>query len=109
MSSGNETSNAANVIAATVDWKIVTIAAVLLLVAMVLAYRLLNRDPDVRRTRYGLFVERDRYDDPTQPQLWPQLPARDTHDTLEHPTLEHPTLPRWQHTEKEKEKSDAGT
>jgi hypothetical protein len=102
VSSGNETSNAANVIAATVDWKIVTIAAVLLLVAMILAYRLLNRDPDVRRTRYGLFVERDRYDDQSHD-------AHNAHDTLEYPTLEHPTLPRWQHTEKEKEKSDAGT
>lgn len=68
--------------AVTVDWKVLTIIAVLILVGMVLAYRLMNRDPDVRRTRYGFFVERDRYDDPEPP--WPNVP----------PPVER-TLPQW--------------
>jgi hypothetical protein len=77
------------VIAATVDWKVLGIAAVLLLVAMVLLYRMMSRDPDVRRTRYGFFVERDRYD---QEPGWPEL----------HPPVER-TLPRWPDTTAELE------
>ena len=43
------------------EWPVILIAAVVVALAMVLTYRLMNRDPDVRRTRYGFFVERDRY------------------------------------------------
>jgi hypothetical protein len=77
------------VIAATIDWRILSIAAVLLLVAMVLLYRMMSRDPDVRRTRYGFFVERDRY---REPDPWPELHLR----------VER-TLPRWPDTTAELE------
>ena len=50
---------------------------------MVLAYRLMNRDPNVKRTRYGFFVERDRYEDVEPP--WPDL----------RPPAEARTLPQW--------------
>jgi hypothetical protein len=66
------------VIAASVDWKVISIAAVLLLVAMVLLYRLMNRDPNVHRTRYGFFVERDRFPEPIDPWRKPE-------DTMELP------------------------
>ena len=63
--------NATMPIADLVDeWPIVLIAAVVVVLAMVLAYRLMNRNPDVSRTRYGFFVERDRY---TEEPGWPEL------------------------------------
>ena len=70
-------------IAALVDeWPVILIAAVVVALGMVLAYRLLNRDPDVRRTRYGFFVERDRYEEePAWPELHVPPPQR--------------TLPNW--------------
>lgn len=76
-------------IAATVDWKVLTIAGVLILVAMILGYRLLNRDPDVRRARYGFFVERDRYTD--DEPFWPNLPPK--HEAL-------PSTTQWPDREK---------
>jgi hypothetical protein len=85
------------VVAATVDWKIVGIAALLVLVAMVLAYRLLNRDPDVRSTRYGFFVERDRYTreregwpefDPPDARTLPQWPTEATTGIIDPPATE---------------------
>lgn len=52
---------------ASEDFRIVATVAIVFLIAMALGYRLLNRDANVRRTRYGFFVERDRYrvDEPT--------------------------------------------
>lgn len=43
------------------EWPIVLMAAVLVAVAMAFAYRLMSRDPEVKRTRYGFFVERERF------------------------------------------------
>lgn len=64
-------------IVATIDWRILTATAVLLALAMVLLYRLLNRDPNIKRVRYGFFVERDHYDE----EGWPEPPgAGDTKD-----------------------------
>ena len=74
-------------IIATVDWKVLTVVGVLILVAMILGSRLLSRDRDVRRTRYGFFVERDRFD---QEEPWPQFP----------PPPETRSLPLWADQEK---------
>jgi hypothetical protein len=62
-----------------VDFRVVVVLAVLAVIALALGYRLLNRDPTVRRTRYGFFVERDRYDEEEPPEdeqtpPWPQPP-----------------------------------
>lgn len=60
-----------------VDFRVVIVLAVLVVIALALGYRLLNRDPTVRRTRYGFFVERDRYDEPDGPPAdTPECPER---------------------------------
>jgi hypothetical protein len=69
--------------ATTLDWKLLLTIGVLIVLAMVLAYRLMRRDSTIARTRYGFFVERDRFED-EPPDGWPQL---------EPP--EHQTLPAW--------------
>ena len=71
------------IFATTLDWKLLLTIGVLIVLAMVLAYRLMRRDSTIARTRYGFFVERDRFED-EQPDGWPQL---------EPP--EHQTLPAW--------------
>jgi hypothetical protein len=68
---------------AMIDWRLLTVAGVLLLVAMVLLYRLLGRDPNVRNTRYGFFIERDRFEDEEPP--WP-----DPEKTAEYPSRRDP-------------------
>jgi hypothetical protein len=45
------------------DFKAFIVVAFVVVFGMVLAYRLVRRDVNVRRIRYGFFVERDRYDD----------------------------------------------
>lgn len=45
------------------DFKNFLVVAVVVVFAMVLAYRLLNRDDRIKRTRFGFFVERNRYED----------------------------------------------
>jgi hypothetical protein len=65
------------------EWQLLLTVGLLVALALVLGYRLLHRDPTIRRTRYGLFVERDRFDD--EPDKWLQL---------EPP--EHQSLPAWQ-------------
>lgn len=42
------------------DFKSLFLLAFVLVVAMILGYRLMHRDPRVWRTRYGFFIERDR-------------------------------------------------
>jgi hypothetical protein len=76
------------VIVAAYDWRIFAGVDVVVLIAIILAYRLMNRNPDVRKTRWGFFVERDRFKDKEEP--WPDLvppPERplplDRQDTLE--------------------------
>ena len=44
------------------DFKSLFLLAFVLVVAMILGYRLMHRDPRVWRTRYGFFIERDRHD-----------------------------------------------
>lgn len=46
-------------LAETFDAPTLITTGVVLVVALVLAFRLLNKDPAVRRTRWGFFVERD--------------------------------------------------
>lgn len=58
------------------------IAAVVLVVLLVLAYRLLRRDSGIRITRLGVFVERERFDD-DQDELRDDWPRGD--DTVELP------------------------
>jgi hypothetical protein len=53
----------------TVDWKLLLTIGVLAALVIVLVYRLMRRDPSVRVARYGLFVEREKFDD--EPG-WPQ-------------------------------------
>jgi hypothetical protein len=55
---------------ATVDWRLLLASAILFALALILAYRLFSRDPNVRRTRVGFFVERTRFED--EPP-WPEL------------------------------------
>ena len=45
------------------DFKNFVVVAVVLVIIVVLGYRLLNRDERIRKTRFGFFVERDRYED----------------------------------------------
>lgn len=68
--------------AVTLDFKNVLVIAVLALVVIVLAYRLLNRDSRIRKTRIGWFVERDRYPEPDDAWPKPEPP-------------EQRTLPQW--------------
>lgn len=72
-------------IAATLDWRIDLTIGVVLVVAMVLAYRILHRDPNIRRTRFGLFVERDRFDG-DEAELEPE--------TLDEPTVGRAEWPK---------------
>jgi hypothetical protein len=60
---------------------IICVAGVLLLIAMILAYWL-ARDPSprFRRTRVGVFIERDRHDDE-----WPD--PHDLEKTAEYPPI----------------------
>jgi hypothetical protein len=74
------------VILAELDFRVILVLAVVVVIAIGLGVRLLSRDRDVRRTRYGFFVERDRYDDEPEPP--PEL-----EDTQE---LEPPDPPGWQ-------------
>jgi hypothetical protein len=64
------------------EWQLLLTVGLLVALALVLGYRLLHRDRDIARTRYGFFVERDRFD--TDEPEWPQL---------EPP--EHQSLPDW--------------
>lgn len=50
-------------LAATFDAPTLITTGLIIVLAMVLGYRLINRDPNVRRSRWGVFVERDRFDD----------------------------------------------
>lgn len=68
-------------IAETVSWTLLLAVSVLVALLLILGFLLLRHDPDVGRTRFGFFVERERYSD--EPP-WPELrPPADR------------TLPRW--------------
>lgn len=84
--------------ATTFDAPTLITTGIVLTIALVLAFRLLNKDSSVRRTRWGFFVERDHYTEeegepelplppPTPP---PPLPPRG-HD--DEPTQTWPTRP----------------
>lgn len=62
------------------------IVALLALVAMILAYRVFRGEPKTHRTRLGVFVERDRFDEPEE---WPASSAELG------PPPEARTLPSW--------------
>ena len=61
---------------------VISIIAVVAVVAMILLSRLIKRDQDVKTTRFGWFIERERY---SEEQPWPLLP----------PKPENRTLPIW--------------
>ena len=65
------------------DWKIVLAVTVVVVLGLVISYRLLSRDPTIRRTRYGFYIERDKFD---EPEPWPS--------ELNIPPPER-TLPNW--------------
>jgi hypothetical protein len=69
------------------NWELLLTIGLLVALAMVLTFRLMHRDSAVRRTRYGFFVERDRFQDDAAEE-WPQQP-----DDLDR------TLPQWPPTE----------
>ena len=50
------------------------VIGVLIGLAMILMYRLIHRDPTVSKTRWGVFVERDRYPDDDEDAGWPERP-----------------------------------
>ena len=65
--------------AVELDFRNFVVAAFVIVVAMVLAYRLMRRDENVRRTRYGFFIERDRFE-PEGPPCEPDSPlTKSTH------------------------------
>jgi hypothetical protein len=51
------------VLAATFDAPTLITTGVIIMFAMILGYRLINCDPNVRRSRWGIFVERDHFDE----------------------------------------------
>lgn len=64
------------------------IIAVVLVVLVLIAARFLLHDRDVRRTRFGFFVERDRYDEEADEPPHAELPLSlqdDLDDTKEIP------------------------
>ena len=51
------------------------IAAVVVIVALILGYRLVSKRPTIGTTRFGVFIERDPIedeDDEDTQQLWPK-------------------------------------
>jgi hypothetical protein len=48
------------------------LVAVFAIVVVILIWHVLTRDKEVRQTRWGVFIERDRYDGTTDDKLWPQ-------------------------------------
>jgi hypothetical protein len=81
------------VLAATFDAPTLITTGLIIVLAMVLGYRLLNRDPSVRRTRWGIFMERDHYDE--EGEVWtvdPLDPESETRPVP--PPTPPPPLPR---------------
>lgn len=68
----------------TFDAPTLITTGIIIVIAMVLGYRLINRDPNVRRSRWGIFVERDHFD---EGEVW-------TVDPLPPPTPPPPLPPR---------------
>jgi hypothetical protein len=68
---------------------VVIVLAVVVIVAMVIVARVIWRDPNIRLTRVGWFIERERYPDE---ESWPpesrELPLRLRDDTVELPPKE---------------------
>lgn len=77
------------------NWPLVVSVAAVAIVAMLLLSGFLRRDPEIKRTRYGFFVEHDRYD-PEEP--WPNFPV---------PAPER-TMPQWPDRDKTIEKPPPG-
>jgi hypothetical protein len=74
---------------ASYDFRVIATVAVLFLVVVVLGYRLLNRDPNIQRTRFGFFVERDRHvDEDVGGSPWPRSLPSTLDDTQEIPPKE---------------------
>lgn len=70
----------------TFDAPTLVTTGLIIVIAMILGYRLINRDPNVRRTRWGVFVERDHFDE-DEGETW-------TVDPLPPPTPPPPLPPR---------------
>jgi hypothetical protein len=71
----------------------ISVLGVVAIAMLIVLSRFLLRDPTVRRTRFGWFVERDHFDD--EPP-WPEL----------QPPVER-TLPNWRDQPTEEKKPDA--
>jgi hypothetical protein len=66
---------------------VVIVIAIVFVIAMIIGSRAFRRDPNLRRTRIGWFVERDRFndDDIDEGHEHVALPSSVTDDTLELP------------------------
>ena len=62
---------------------VIAIVALVFVIAMVLLSRLIRRDPDVRSTKFGFYVEREHYSDEKPPHSdeqtlpWPAVPPKE--------------------------------
>jgi hypothetical protein len=65
---------------------VIAIVALVFVIAMVLLSRLIRRDPDVRSTKFGFYVEREHYSDEKPLSLpqsdeatlpWPAVPPKE--------------------------------
>jgi hypothetical protein len=71
----------------------ISVLGVVAIAMLIVLARFLLRDPNVRQTRYGWFIERDRYDEEAP---WPDL----------QPPAER-TLPDWGREDTQEKKPDA--
>jgi hypothetical protein len=56
------------------------LVAVFAIIVVILVWHVITRDKEVRQTRWGVFIERDRYDGTTDDKLWPKpTPPPPTH------------------------------
>lgn len=87
-------------LATTFDAPTLITTGVIVVIAMVLGYRLLAKDASVRRTRWGIFVERDHYTE-EEGEVWtvdplpppappPALPPTEDHETEAWPQRKTP-------------------
>jgi hypothetical protein len=59
---------------------VIAIIAVVAVIAMILLSRLIKRDQDVRSTKFGWYIERERYSD--KPESWPEFQTPPPQRTL---------------------------
>jgi hypothetical protein len=81
------------VLANTFDAPTLVTTGIIIVIAMVLGYRLINRDPNVRRTRWGIYVERDHFDEGESWSVDPLSPESEVRPVPLPPPTPPPPLP----------------